>query len=73
MKLYLSSRTRHLATEGIVRCTIVNSTEDAVVSVDVSGPATSWNTGAGRTYGVDTTGATAATFHDVLPRAPPIS
>jgi PAS domain S-box-containing protein len=47
--------------------TIVVSTEDAVVSVDMNGQITSWNAGAESLYGIGVDDAMSASFFDILP------
>lgn len=56
-----------LATERILLSTIVDSTDDAIVSVDVGGRVTSWNKGAEKLYGIDSANATFAQFDGLLP------
>jgi PAS domain S-box-containing protein len=56
-----------LATERILLSTIVDSTDDAIVSVDIRGRVTSWNKGAERLYGIEAATATFAQFDDLLP------
>jgi len=51
--------------------TIVASTEDAVVSVDMNGRITSWNAGAENLYGIGVDEAMSALFFDILPSDAP--
>ncbi len=46
---------------------IVNSTDDAVVSIDIDGVVTSWNRGAEQLYGISVDHALSANFSEVLP------
>ncbi|MGB8180085.1 MAG: ATP-binding protein [Acidimicrobiales bacterium] len=66
-KHVIRSDAEQLATERILLSTIVDSTDDAIVSVDVRGRVTSWNKGAERLYGIDAATATFAQFDDLLP------
>jgi PAS domain S-box-containing protein len=67
MKLHRVQSADALSTERLLLSTIVDSTDDAVVSVDVNGRVTSWNKGAERLYEIDAEDAMSAKFDEVLP------
>jgi PAS domain S-box-containing protein len=67
MKHEIISIADQLATERVLLSTIVDSTDDAIVSVDVGGRVTSWNKGAELLYGIDAATATSAQFDELLP------
>jgi PAS domain S-box-containing protein len=66
-KHVFNSNADQLTTERILLSTIFDSTDDAMVSVDIRGRVTSWNKGAERLYGIDSAHATGAQFDTLLP------
>ena len=66
MKIHHAVATVDLATERLLLSAIVDSTDDAIVSVDVTGRVTSWNRGAERLYGVEVSHAMGRKFDEVL-------
>jgi len=67
MKLRHARRSDGRGTEGLLLSAIVDSTDDAVISVDVSGRVTSWNKGAERLYGVTADQAMSSSLDQLLP------
>jgi PAS domain S-box-containing protein len=67
MKLRHARRSDGRGTEGLLLSAIVDSTDDAVISVDVSGRVTSWNKGAERLYGVAADQAMSSSLDQLLP------
>lgn len=67
LKHAINSNADHLATERILLSTIVDSTDDAIVSIDIEGRVTSWNKGAELLYGIDAADAIAAQLDELLP------
>jgi PAS domain S-box-containing protein len=67
MKLRHAPRSDGRGTESLLLSAIVDSTDDAIISVDVSGRVTSWNKGAERLYGIAAAQAVSATLDQILP------